>query len=352
MSKAHAKLILENGQVFEGEAFGYLESCVGEVVFNTGMTGYQEILTDPSYFGQIVVMTYPLIGNYGINFEDLESATPKVRGFVVREKCDASSNFRSEMEIDEYLKLNKVMGISGVDTRALTRMLRNYGTMRGLITLGDPTEAEIQSQIDTFDNRTAVYQVTTETPYHIEGSGKRVAIMDYGVKNSIVEHFRKRGCDITVYPAGTTADAVLASEPELVFLSNGPGDPKDVPSIVGEVKKMIDAKPVVGICLGHQLIALAMGGSTGKLKFGHHGCNHPVKDLRQDRVFITSQNHGYYVEKLPEHAEITHKSMNDDTVEGMRLTDRPVFSVQFHPEAAPGPVESDYLFDQFLTYAK
>jgi carbamoyl-phosphate synthase small subunit len=221
-----------------------------------------------------------------------------------------------------------------------------------LITLGDPTEAEIQAQIDTFDNRTAVYQVTTETPYHIEGSGKRVAIMDYGVKNSIVEHFRKRGCDITVYPAGTTADAVLASEPELVFLSNGPGDPKDVPSIVGEVKKMIDAKPVVGICLGHQLIALAMGGSTGKLKFGHHGCNHPVKDLRQDRVFITSQNHGYYVEKLPEHAEITHKSMNDDTVEGMRLTDRPVFSVQFHPEAAPGPVESDYLFDQFLTYAK
>lgn len=348
-----AKLILENGMVFEGTAFGHLETCVGEVVFNTGMTGYQEVLTDPSYYGQIVTMTYPLIGNYGINLEDLESPTPKVRGFVVREKCDASSNFRSEMELDHYLQQNKVMGIEGIDTRGLTRILRNHGTMKGLITLDDLSPSRVSEKLEQFDNSRAVYEVSTDEVYQIEGTGKRVAVMDFGVKQNILRNFIKRGCHLTIFPADATAEEVLASHPELVFLSNGPGDPADLAPIVSEIQKIIESKtPVVGICLGHQLLAIALGGSTGKLKFGHRGCNHPVKDLAKNRVYITSQNHGYHVDQLPEGVEVTHVSLNDGTVEGMKHIEKPIFSVQFHPEASPGPVESSYLFDQFLTYAK
>ena len=347
-----AKLILENGMVFNGKAFGHLETCVGEVVFNTGMTGYQEILTDPSYYGQIVTMTYPLIGNYGINLEDLESPTPKVRGFVVREKCDASSNFRSEMELDHYLQQNKVMGIEGVDTRGLTRVLRNHGTMKGLITLDDLSPKTLFEKLEQFGNSKAVYEVSTDEVYEIPGTGKRVAVMDFGVKQNILRNFQKRDCHLTVFPANATAEQVLASNPELVFLSNGPGDPADLAPIVAEVQKLIEAKPVVGICLGHQLLAIALGGTTGRLKFGHRGCNHPVKDIAQNRVYITSQNHGYHVDKLPEDVEVTHVSLNDGTVEGMKHTKKAIFSVQFHPEASPGPVESSYLFDQFLSYAE
>lgn len=353
-----ARLILENGMVFEGQAFGHLETCVGEVVFNTGMTGYQEVLTDPSYYGQIVTMTYPLIGNYGINLEDLESSSPKVRGFVVREKCDASSNFRSEMELDTYLKQNKIMGIEGIDTRGLTRILRNNGTMKGLITLDELSPKMIFDKLSHFDNSQAVYTVSTEESYTLEGaaglpySGKKVAVMDYGVKQNILRNFLKRGCHLTIYPATTPAETVLADNPDLVFLSNGPGDPADLAPIVAEVQKLIEAKPVVGICLGHQLLAIALGGSTGKLKFGHRGCNHPVKDIAQNRVYITSQNHGYHVDRLPEGVEVTHVSLNDGTVEGMKHKTKSIFSVQFHPEASPGPVESSYLFDQFLSYAE
>ena len=353
-----ARLILENGMVFQGQAFGHLETCVGEVVFNTGMTGYQEVLTDPSYYGQIVTMTYPLIGNYGINLEDLESPTPKVRGFVVREKCDASSNFRSEMELDTYLKQNKIMGIEGIDTRGLTRILRNNGTMKGLITLDELSSKAIFDKLSHFDNSQAVYTVSTEESYTLEGpaglpySGKKVAVLDYGVKQNILRNFLKRGCHLTVYPATTPAETVLADNPDLVFLSNGPGDPADLAPIVAEVQKLIEAKPVVGICLGHQLLAIALGGSTGKLKFGHRGCNHPVKDIAQNRVYITSQNHGYHVDRLPEGVEVTHVSLNDGTVEGMKHKTKSIFSVQFHPEASPGPVESSYLFDQFLSYAE
>lgn len=365
-----AKLILENGMIFQGNAFGHLESCVGEVVFNTGMTGYQEVLTDPSYYGQIVTMTYPLIGNYGINLEDLESDGPKVRGFVVREKCEASSNFRSEMELDTYLKQNKIMGIEGIDTRGLTRILRANGTMRGLITLDELSPKTIFEKLNQFDNSQAVYTVSTKKIYQLSGersvngtseletvssgqyAGKKVAVMDFGVKQNILRNFLKRGCELTVYPATTLAETILADEPDLVFLSNGPGDPADLAPIVTEVKKLIEAKPVVGICLGHQLLAIALGGTTGKLKFGHRGCNHPVKDIQQNRVYITSQNHGYHVDQLPNDVEVTHVSLNDGTVEGMKHKTKSIFSVQFHPEASPGPVESSYLFDQFLSYAK
>lgn len=346
-----AKLILENGMVFEGKAFGKLSQTVGEVVFNTGMTGYQEVLTDPSYYGQIVTMTYPLIGNYGINLDDVESKSPKVRGFVVREKCDASSNFRSELELDHYLEMHGITGIEGIDTRALTRVLRNHGTMRGMITLEDLSPKMIFEQLEAFDNTQAVYEVSTKNAYEIPGSGKHVAVMDYGVKTNILRNFSKRNCKMTVFPATATAEEVLAVNPDLVFLSNGPGDPADLTDIVENVKKLIEAKPVVGICLGHQLLAIALGGTTAKLKFGHRGCNHPVKDIAKNRVFITSQNHGYHVDKLPEGSVMTHQSLNDNTVEGMKHAEKPIFSVQFHPEASPGPVESSYLFDEFLTYA-
>lgn len=363
-----AKLILENGMVFEGTAFGHIETCVGEVVFNTGMTGYQEVLTDPSYYGQIVTMTYPLIGNYGINLEDFESDSAKVRGFVVREKCDASSNFRSEIELEHYLKQQKIMGIEGVDTRALTRMLRNHGTMRGIITVETLDQATIEAAIAGFDNSDAVYRVSTQAIVTLDDItdadsdsdsatgkvplGKRVAVWDFGVKQNILRNLQKRGAMITLYPAATKAETILAAEPDLIFLTNGPGDPADLGPIIDELKKLIGVKPVVGICLGHQLLALAMGGETEKLKFGHRGCNHPVKDLRTNRITITSQNHGYTVSKLPDDVELTHVSLNDRSVEGMRHKTLPVFSVQFHPEASPGPVESSYLFDDFLEYAE
>lgn len=347
-----AKLTLENGMTFEGNAFGKLDTCIGEVVFNTGMTGYQEVLTDPSYYGQIVLMTYPLIGNYGINLEDLESSGPKVKGFIVREKCEVSSNFRSEMELGHYLEAHGVMGLEGIDTRRITKILRNYGTMKGIITLEDISPKVLFEKLEAYDNTQAVFEVTTKDRYVINGKGKHVAVMDFGVKRNILRNLQNRGCKMTVFPANTPAEDVLAHDPDLILLSNGPGDPADLKSIVENVKKLIKVKPVVGICLGHQLLAIALGGSTAKLKFGHRGCNHPVKDIAKNRVYITSQNHGYYVDKLPEGLEITHVSLNDGTIEGMKHVSRPIFSVQFHPEASPGPIESSYLFDEFLTYAE
>lgn len=347
----NAKLILENGMVFEGNAFGYLSDSVGEVVFTTGMTGYQEVLTDPSYYGQIVTMTYPLIGNYGVNLEDGESKSPKVKGFIVREKCSLPSNFRCEMNLEDYLKQNKIVGLEGIDTRALTKVLRNNGTMKGIIVVDEVGEKDVNDRIAAFSNKEAVKNVTTDKVYTIEGNGKHVAVIDFGIKTNILRCFKKRGCKLTVFPADVKAEDVLAINPDLVFLSNGPGDPEDVPESIENIKKLIGKKPIVGICLGHQLLTLALGGKTTKLKFGHRGCNHPVKDLETNKVTITSQNHGYVVETLPEEVVATHININDGTIEGMKHKTLPIFSVQFHPEASAGPKDSEYIFDKFMEYA-
>ncbi|EOC99593.1 carbamoyl phosphate synthase small subunit [Caldisalinibacter kiritimatiensis] len=341
-------LILENGMVFNGKAFGYIKESVGEVVFNTGMTGYQEVITDPSYYGQIVTMTYPLIGNYGINLEDMESTTPKVRGFIVKEKADYPNNWRCEMKLDAYLKQNKVVGLEGIDTRALTKVIRNHGTMRGIISLKELTKSEVQQKLQSFNNTYAVKKVTTDKVYTIEGTGKHVAVLDFGIKQNIIRSLKKRNCKITIFPAYTSYEEILKVNPDLIFLSNGPGDPKDLKEIIDTIKNLIEKKPIAGICLGHQLLALSLGGNTEKLKFGHRGCNHPVKDLNSNRVYITSQNHGYVVKDLPEEMIKTHINLNDSTIEGMRHKTLPIYSVQFHPEASPGPMDTGYIFDEFL----
>lgn len=343
-----AKLILENGKVFEGKAFGYLQETVGEVVFNTGMTGYQEILTDPSYYGQIVAMTYPLIGNYGLNLEDIESKGPKVKGFIVREVCDSPNNFRCEIKLNDYLRSHKIIGIEQVDTRALTKILRENGTMKGIITLEELSQGYVKEKLNVYGNTNAVMEVSTKETYSIPGAGKHVAIMDFGIKLNIIRSFRERGCKITVFPAHASYEEMLYVNPDLIFLSNGPGDPEDLTGVIANLKQLIGKKPIVGICLGHQLLALALGGRTARLKFGHRGCNHPVKDLGENRVYITSQNHGYFVEELPRDTEITHISMNDGTIEGMRHKSLPIYSVQFHPEACPGPRDANNIFDKFL----
>lgn len=347
----NAKLILENGMIFEGNAFGYLKDSVGEVVFTTGMTGYQEVLTDPSYYGQIVTMTYPLIGNYGINLEDVESDSPKVKGFIVREKCNLPSNFRCELDLEDYLKQNKIVGLEGIDTRALTKILRNNGTMRGIIVVDEIDQQDINERIADYSNKEAVKNVTTKEVYTIDGEGKNIAVMDFGIKTNILRCFQKRGCKLTVFPADAKAEDILAIDPDLVFLSNGPGDPEDVPESIENIKKLIGVKPITGICLGHQLLTLALGGTTTKLKFGHRGCNHPVKDLETNKVTITSQNHGYVTETLPEDVIATHVNINDGTIEGMKHKILPIFSVQFHPEASAGPKDSEYIFDKFMEYA-
>lgn len=343
-----AKLILEDGTIFEGKAFGYLKDSVGEVVFNTSMTGYGEVLTDPSYYGQIVTMTYPLIGNYGINLEDVESRGVHVKGFIVREKSDNPNNFRCEMDIDTYLKQNKVIGLEGIDTRALTKILRNSGTMRGIITLENATLEDVVLKLGKFSNTEAVKTVTRKEKEYIKGNGPKVAVMDFGVKENILRSFKARGCDLVVLPATTSAKEILAENPDLIFLSNGPGDPEDLEDVISNIKELIGKKPIAGICLGHQLLALTLGGQTGKLKFGHRGGNHPVKDLESGKVYITSQNHGYYVSKMPENMSVTHINLNDNTVEGMRHNELPIYSVQYHPEACPGPKDNDYIFDNFL----
>lgn len=343
-----AKLILENGMIFEGRAFGYIEETLGEVVFNTGMVGYQEVLTDPSYYGQIVTMTYPLIGNYGLNLEDNQSKKPQVKGFIVREVCEYPNNFRYEMTLQDYLKNNKIMGLHKVDTRALTKVLRNSGTMKGIITLEELSKEYVEDKLQKFNNDDAVMKVTTKSIYTIQGAGKHVALIDFGVKDNIIKSFINRNCKVTVFPANIEPEIVLKADPDLIFLSNGPGDPEKLKSIIENIKEFIGKKPIAGICLGHQLLALALGGKTEKLKFGHRGCNHPVKSIEKNKVYITSQNHGYYVNELPKDAVITHVSVNDGTVEGMRHNTLPIYSVQFHPEACPGPKDAEGIFDEFL----
>ncbi|MFZ5633141.1 MAG: glutamine-hydrolyzing carbamoyl-phosphate synthase small subunit [Bacillota bacterium] len=349
-----AILALEDGTYFIGKPFGSRGERWGEVVFNTGMTGYQEILTDPSYCGQIVVMTYPLIGNYGINREDFESQKSYVRGFVVKEECGHPSNWRASYKITDFLAREGVPGISGVDTRALTRHLRSYGTMRGVISTGasDPAAlVEKARNCPHLSGQQMVPEVATGEGYRIQGEGHRVVLMDFGSKLNIIRHLQKRGCDIHVVPPTTGAGEIMALNPDGVLLSNGPGDPMDVPYAAGTVRELAGRVPMFGICLGHQVMALAMGARTYKMKFGHRGANHPVKDLSTGRVYITSHNHGFSVEEASMAGAglvVTHRNLNDQTVEGMSHVSLPMFSVQYHPEASPGPTESDYLFDQFI----
>ena len=345
-----AYLYLENGQVFEGKSFGYTEEVIGEVVFNTGMTGYQEVLTDPSYWGQIVMMTYPLVGNYGINLEDSESDGPKVKGFIVRDRCRMPNNFRCELELDGYLKQHKIPAIEGIDTRALTKVLRDAGTMNGVISFKQLTKSEIEKSVKKFDNRDAVKSVSIKEKIEVDGENTHIALMDFGIKRSIVSSLKKRNCKLTILPYDTKADEIINGAYDGLFLSNGPGDPMDLPEVAEEIKKVIGKKPIAGICLGHQLISLALNGETKKLKFGHRGVNHPVKDLEKGKVIITSQNHGYYVSGIPEDVEVTYVNVNDKTIEGIKHKKYPVQSVQFHPEASPGPKDADYIFDDFIEF--
>ncbi|MGX6442011.1 carbamoyl phosphate synthase small subunit [Neobacillus sp. K501] len=348
-----AQLILEDGTIFVGDGFGGHNDTMGEVVFNTGMTGYQEILSDPSYCGQIVMLTYPLIGNYGINRDDFESITPAVKGFIVKEVTDFPSNWRSEFTIDEYFKMKKIPGIAGIDTRKLTRIIRQYGTLKGAICSIEHDPAEVLSKLkQTRFSTDQVRKVSTKNAYPSPGRGKRIVVLDFGMKHGILRELNKRGCDVVVVPYHSTADEILQLKPDGVMLTNGPGDPKDVPEGIHTIKQLIGRVPIFGICLGHQLFALASGADTVKMKFGHRGSNHPVKDLSTGKVAITSQNHGYTVDmKSIENTRlaVTHIALNDGTVEGLKHLDYPAFTVQYHPEASPGPEDANNLFDQFLT---
>lgn len=346
-----AILILENGKIFKGKAFGYTKETVGEVVFTTSMTGYQETLTDPSFAGQIVTMTYPLIGNYGINLEDMESRKPFLKGFIVREICDLPNNWRCEIELDGFLNQHRIMGLEGIDTRALTRVLRDNGTMKGIITVReDLTESQIKHKFENFTNKNAVKEVTVNESYTINGNGTHLVVLDFGIKKGILKELEKRGCKLTVFPAFATLEEILSVKPDAVFLGNGPGDPKDIPTVIEVIKKLIDDYkiPLLGICLGHQILGLAMGCNTKRLKFGHHGGNHPVKDLKTGKIYITSQNHEFVVCDLTDQVEPTFFNINDGSIEGIKHKTKPIYSVQFHPEANPGPLDMQFLFDRFL----
>ncbi len=355
-----AYLVLEDGSAFKGESFGAEGESFGELVFNTSMAGYQEILTDPSYKGQIVTMTYPLIGNYGVNDEDVESCKPWTEGFVIKELSGIASNYRKKTTLDDYMKKYKIVGIQGVDTRAITRKLRTKGAMKCAISTMDPDEKKLLGKIKASPGllgRDLVKEVTCKKPFDWEdkGVGKTrftVVAIDCGTKLNIFRNLSRIGCKVKVLPASATAEDVLALKPDGLFLSNGPGDPEGVPYHIETVRKLIGKLPIFGICLGHQILGLAFGGKTYKLKFGHHGGNHPVMDLRTRKVDITSQNHGFAVDidSIPDKdVVLTHINLYDKTVEGMEHRKLPVFSVQYHPEACPGPHDAEYLFDKFAT---
>lgn len=349
-----AFLILEDGHIFEGKSIGSTKEIISEIVFNTSMTGYLEVLTDPSYAGQAVVMTYPLIGNYGICYEDMESLRPWPDGYIVRELSRVPSNFRSEGTIQDFLVKNDIPGIEGIDTRALTKILREKGTMNGMITTNENFNLdEVIGKLKEYSPRGVVKKVTCSTVSKLEGGKYKVALMDFGAKNNIARSLHSRDCEVTIYPADTSAEAVLESNPDGIMLSNGPGDPKECTEIIEEIKKLYTSDvPIFAICLGHQLMALATGADTHKMKYGHRGGNHPVKDLKSGRVYISSQNHGYVVDEntIDESiAEVGFVNVNDKTVEGLRYKNKPVFTVQFHPEACPGPQDSSLLFDEFIT---
>jgi len=366
-----AKLALENGTVFTGRSFGAGRESTGEVVFNTGMSGYQEILTDPSYCGQIVTMTYPLIGNYGVNPDDIESSQPQVSGFIVREYCEFPSNFRSTAPLAAWLREHGVTAIDGIDTRMLTRILREAGAMRGIISTTDLDDASLVAKAKASPQMAGLdltrrvtcrevysWNSTDRSPFVPDpgvrpgaGSSFHVVAYDYGIKRNILRRLAAYGVKLTIVPSDFPAGDVLAMNPDGVFLSNGPGDPDAVKYAIGNIRQIIGKIPVFGICLGHQLIGLTLGGKTFKLKFGHRGCNHPVKNLLTGEIEITSQNHGFALDpsSIPAaDAEVTHVNLNDGTNEGIRHRSLPLFSVQYHPESSPGPHDSDYLFGNFV----
>ena len=351
-----ATLILANGSIFSGTSIGSTSDRICEMVFNTSMTGYQEILTDPSYAGQGVVMSYPLIGNYGVNSEDNESVRPWVEAFVVRHLSPRGSNFRCEDTLNNFLKQHDITGIEGVDTRALTKILRSQGSMNGMLTCAEHfNAAEVLEKLKAYKVENTVARVTRKEPEVFEAEGEQkchVAMMDYGVKQHMIECLRRRGCKVTVFPAYTPAETILTGGFDGVMLSNGPGDPAENVSIIAELKKLYESDiPMFGVCLGHQLLALATGAKTGRLHYGHRGGNHPVRDVEKGRVFITSQNHGYVVlsdSVDPAVAEVSHINVNDGTCEGLRYKRPNCFTTQFHPEANAGPKDTEYLFNRFV----
>ncbi|MCF8020756.1 MAG: glutamine-hydrolyzing carbamoyl-phosphate synthase small subunit [Vallitaleaceae bacterium] len=344
------RLYLEDGTIFEGESFGANTTLFGEIVFNTSMTGYQEILTDPSYGGQIVTMTYPLIGNYGINDVDYESDKIQVTGFVVKEYAQVPNHWQSKRSLDDYLKANNIPGISGIDTRKLTKIIRNNGTMNCIITTEEITP-DLISQLNNYRfPKDIVAQVSCDTIKNYPGDGIKIALIDLGIKKGIIHQLQNLNCDITVFPHDITVDQVQSHDPDVVFFSNGPGDPKDATSAIELAKQLLGKKPMWGICLGHQVLALALGADTYKLKFGHRGANHPVIDTETGKVFMSSQNHGYAVDEktFTDHIKVTHYNVNDETNEGLSCGQYKVLSVQFHPEEGPGPEDAHYIFEKWV----
>ena len=348
-----AYLILEDGSVYEGENVGALREAVSEIVFNTSMTGYLEVMTDPSYAGQAVVMTYPLIGNYGICHDDMESYRPWIDGLIVRELSEVASNFRNEDSIQNFLIKNNIPCICGIDTRDLTKRLREHGTMNGFITVDSFFVVEkILQRIKEYSVKGVVKRTSTKETYSLPGKGKRVVLIDFGAKKNIARQLQKRGCEVIVVPCDTKTKEILKLKPDGIMLSNGPGDPKENVDIIKEIKKLYDTDiPIFAICLGHQLMALATGANTYKLRYGHRGGNHPVKDLETGRTYISSQNHGYAVDESTLDKNIcvpAFVNVNDGTNEGLRYINKKIFTVQYHPEACPGPRDSSYLFDKFI----
>lgn len=344
-------LILEDGTIFEGTAFGADIAVTGEIVFNTGMTGYQESITDQSYNGQILTFTYPLVGNYGVNRDDYESITPTCKGVVVAEHARRASNWRQQMTLDEFLKAKNIPGISGIDTRALTKIIRQHGTMKATMADDGDSVEHLKDQLRaTVLPTNNIDQVSTKTAYPAPGIGKNIVLVDFGLKHSILREFSKRKANVTVVPYNTSAETIMQLNPDGVMLSNGPGDPTDVPEALDMIRGIQGTIPIFGICMGHQLFALANGAETYKMRFGHRGFNHAVREIATGRIDFTSQNHGYAVkrETLPDCLMVTHEEINDKSVEGVRHRHYPAFSVQFHPDAAPGPHDADYLFDDFL----